>query len=187
MIIDIIAGCLIAFGLYQGFSNGLIRTVFATISIIIALVVALKLSPILIRVLQENLNFNPAILFVFGFVISFIAIMALIRFIGNRMEKLFEKLYINSVNKIAGAAVLSLFYAILFSFSLHFLDRIELVSDQQKASSFSYPILKPLPEVSKGIGRQLKPVFTEFWDAFMHTMNEIRDTANEKMDEADSL
>jgi membrane protein required for colicin V production len=185
MIIDIIAGCLIAFGLYQGFSNGLIKTVFATISIIIAIVAALKLSPILIAVLQENINFNPAILFVLGFVLSFIVIMALIRFIGNRMEKLFEKLYINSINKVAGAAVLSLFYAVLFSFTLHFLNRIELISEQQKSNSYSYPILKPLPEISAGVGRELRPVFTEFWDAFMKTMNDIKEKANE-IKEADS-
>jgi len=179
MIIDIIAGLLLAFGLYQGFSNGLIKTVFATISIIVALVAALKLSPVLIEFLQNSLNFNPAVLFVIGFVLTFIVIMALIRFLGNRMEKLFEKLYINSINKVAGAAVLGLFYAILFSFSLHFLDRIELVSENQKANSIMYPILKPLPEISTGLGRQLRPVFTEFWDSFINTMNDIRDTADQ--------
>ena len=187
MIIDIIAGCLIALGLYQGFSNGFIKTIFATVSIIIAIVVSAKLAPVLIRIMQDNLDFNPGILFALGFVVMFIAVIALIRFIGTKLEKLFEKLYINSVNKMAGAALLSLFYAVLFSFTLHFLDRMELVSNQQKASSYTYPMLKPLPEVSQGLGRQLQPVFTEFWDAFMQTMDEIRDKANEKMDETESI
>lgn len=178
MIIDIIAGSLLAFGLYQGYSRGLIKTVFETISIIVAVVAALKLSPLVIHLLQSNINFNPAILFVLGFVLTFILIMIAIRFVGNQLEKLFKSLNINFINKVAGAALMGLFYMILLSFAIYFMDKISLVSEQQKFQSFSYPILKLLPSIAQDLGEALKPLFSEFWDALMDTMDEIKQRAD---------
>ncbi len=180
MIIDLIAGILISFGLYQGFTSGLIKTVFATISIIVAIVGALKLSPILIKFLQNNIDFNPAVLFVLGFVVTFILIIITIRYIGNKLERLFEKLNINAINKLAGAILLGLFYAILLSYSIHFMNSMSLISDNQKSKSFTYPVLKPLPAATQNVGRQLKPVFSEFWDVFINTLDEIKLRAEKK-------
>lgn len=179
MIIDLIACLIIVYGLYQGYSSGLIKTVFATVSIIVAIVAALKLSPIVIRGLQNNIDFSPAILFVLGFVLTFILVLILIRFIGKKLENVFVDLKLNSLNKVAGAALLGFFYAILISFGVLFLDKISLISEGQKSSSFTYPILKPLPSVSQSIGRSLEPVFKDFWNAFISTMDDIKAKGDE--------
>lgn len=186
MVIDLFAGVLIAFGIYQGYRKGLINTVFATISIIIAVVAALKLSPVVIRLLQNNINFNSAVLFVIGFVLTFILVLALIRFIGDKLEKLFEKMNINIVNKAAGAALLGIFYAILLSYAIHLVDRMQLVSEQQKSNSISYPVLNALPEITQGMFRKLQPVFSEFWDAFMQTMDDIKEKSERLADDSTS-
>lgn len=179
MIIDIIAGILVAIGIYQGFNQGLIKTVFAVLSLVIAIVAALKLSPILIRLLQNNLDFNPAVLFVIGFILTFIIVMALIRFLGKKIESVFKDLNITLFNKIMGASVLGLLYAVIISYGLHFMDRMDLVSELQKQSSLSYPFLDPLPEMTARTGHNLKPIFQEFWTAFMDTMDDIKEHGDE--------
>jgi len=179
MIIDIIAGILVAIGIYQGFNQGLIKTVFAALSLIIAIVAALKLSPILIRLLQNNLELNPAVLFVTGFILTFIVVMVLIRFLGKKIESVFKDLNITLFNKIMGATVLGLLYAVIISYGLHFMDRMDLVSQHQKQSSLSYPYLDPLPEMTARTGQKLKPVFQEFWTAFMDTMDDIKEHGDE--------
>jgi len=185
MIIDLLACLLLAFGIYQGYASGLIKTVFATVSIIVALVAALKLSPIVIHLLQRNLDFNPAVLFVIGFVLTFILVLILVRFVGTKLEGVMKSLQINIVNKAAGAALLGLFYAILFSYGLYFVDRMSLVSEKQKSASFSYPILRTLPAVTTSVGKKLQPVFSGFWEAFMDTMDDIRDKGQENLVEPD--
>lgn len=175
MFIDIVAGILIGIGMYQGYSQGLIRTLFAALSIIIAIVASLKLSPLVIGMLQRNLDFNPAILFLIGFVLTFLVVMALIRFIGTKIDAIFKDLNITLFNKLAGATLLGLLYAIIISYGLHFMDRIKLVSENQKASSITYPYLKPLPAKTTAAGQKLKPVFSDFWDALMNTMDSIKD------------
>ena len=115
MIIDIIAGLLIAFGFYQGFSSGLIKTVFASISLLIGIIAAMKLSDTVMEILERTFGLNQAISFVLGFVITFIVVMLLIRFIGGKLDNLFKNLQLGIVNKLAGGILLSLFYAILVS------------------------------------------------------------------------
>ena len=179
MILDLIAVGLVAYGFYQGFSNGLIKTVFTTLSLIIGIVAALKLSPIVIGLLQQAININPAITFVIGFVLTFILVMILIRFLGKQLEKLMNKIHIGGLNKLLGGMVLGLFYAILVSFGVYFMDKVSLVSEDLKQSSFSYPLLEPLPRAAQGIGESLKPVFSEFWDTMMDTMDNIKDKGEE--------
>lgn len=175
MILDLITGLLVAYGFYQGFTKGLIKTVFATLSLIIAVVAALKLSPIVIGILQNTFSLNPAITFVIGFVLTFILVVALVRFIGNKLEKLLESLHIGGLNKLAGGIILGLFYAILISIGVFFIDKVGLLSVEQKEASFTYPLLEPLPRITQGIGESLKPIFSEFWDKMIETMDAIKE------------
>jgi len=179
MFIDIVACLLIAYGFYQGFTRGLIKTVFASLSLLIGVVAALKLSPIVINLLQNAIDVNPAITFVAGFVLTFIVVMALIRFIGNKIEKVMKAVQIGGINKLLGGILLGGFYALLISFGVYFMDKVSLLSDEVKTSSFTYPYLEPLPEASRGVGEKLRPLFTGFWDKMMETMDVIKDKGEE--------
>jgi len=117
---------------------------------------------------------------VLGFVLTFIVVMAIIRFIGARLEKIMEKINIGGLNKLAGGLLLGLFYALLVSFAVHFMDKIQLISDEVKSSSFTYVLLEPLPRAAQDVGETVRPIFSEFWDQMMTTM----DTIKEKGDEA---
>ena len=183
MIIDLLACLVVALGLYQGYSSGIIKTVFATVSIIVAIVATMKLSHFVIDALQRSININKGILFVLGFVLTFMTVIIIIRFIGKKMESVFESLEINFINKISGAAVLGLFYAILFSYAVFFMDRVSLISDQQKAVSFSYPMLKPLPAMTVKYGKKLEPTFRGLWNSFIETMDDIKAKGDEMQDD----
>ena len=175
MILDIIAGVIIAFGFYRGFSSGLIKTVFATLALVIGIVAALKLSPIVIELLQKALSINPAITFVIGFVLTFILVMFIIQFIGKQLEKILESVHIGGVNKLLGGILLGLFYAILVSFAVYFMDRVSLISDDVKNTSVTYPLLEPLPRVTQGVGESVRPIFSGFWEKMMETMDAIKE------------
>lgn len=179
MIIDIIVALVIAYGFYIGYSRGLIKTIFASASLLIGIVAAIKLSPILIGVIDNVLNLNPAVNFIIGFVLTFIIVLALIRFLGNKLTDLLEKININFINQIAGGAFMSLFFAILMSYGMYFLSNLKLLSEEQKTASITYTLLEPLPQKTQSVFKGLRPVFNEFWDKMVETMDQINEKSKE--------
>lgn len=180
MILDIVVAIILAFGFYVGFNRGLIRTVFDTLSLLVGIIAALKLSPITINLVDSIIAGKPAISFIIGIVLTFIIVMALVRFIGKKLEDLFKVINLNFVNKIAGGALQALFFALLVSLGLYLLDNLKLLEEDTKTESVSYSMLEPLPRHSQDIFHKLKPMFMGFWEKTVETMDEIKRKAEEK-------
>ncbi len=180
MILDIVVALILAFGFYIGYSKGLIKTVFNTMALFIGIIAALKLSPIAINLVDGIISAKPAISFIIGIVLTFVIVMALVRFIGKKLEDLFKAVNLNFVNKLAGGVVQSLFFALLLSFGLYLLDNLKLLNEDTKQESMSYSMLEPLPRKSQDVFIKLKPMFQGFWDKTVETMDQIKQKAEEK-------
>lgn len=175
MIIDIIAAILVAYGFYTGYQRGLIKTVFNTLSVFIGVLAALKLSPIMIGILQSLISTAPAITFILGFVLTFILFLGIIRFVGKKLEHLFKVVHINFINKIMGGALMSLFFILIFSYAVWGLSELKVLNKSTSETSISYPMLKSIPQTSQTIFIKLKPAFTEFWGKLVETMDQIKE------------
>jgi membrane protein required for colicin V production len=179
MLIDLAFVFLAAFGFYTGFKKGFLKTIFASLSILIAIVAALKLSPLVINLLEGAFSLSAPIAFILGLVITFFLVMLLIRFIGKRLEGILKAIKINFVNKIIGGAFLSLFFIVCFSFIVWFLNQSNFITDETKEKSISYTILEPLPEQSKEVFKSFKPLFQEFWNKTIETMDQLKDKGDD--------
>jgi membrane protein required for colicin V production len=175
MIIDIFAAIFISLGAYLGYQRGLIKTVFDTLSLIIGIVAALKLSPITIKFLQGILNLNPSITFIIGIALTFILVMYAIRFIGKKLEQMLEMVNINFINKASGAALQSLFFATILAFVISLFDKLSLVSPETKSASLTYVHIEKIPKLMEGLLTAVKPIFINFWDLTMETVNQIKE------------
>lgn len=175
MIIDIVAGVLIAYGFYSGYKKGIISALFGIVSLIVGVVAALKISPIVINILKEVLTLQDSLVFIIGFVLTFFLVMLLVRFIGNRLESLFKAVNLNVINKLLGGALMSLVFALLLGYLIFGMEKLSLVDDAQKSSSITYPTLATLPAKSSAIATKLKPAFEGFWNTMMETMDTIKE------------
>ncbi len=184
MILDIIVVLVVAFGFYAGYSRGLIKTIFDALSLIIGVLAAMKLSPITINVLDNLFNIPPSIAYLVGIVITFLLVMALVRYIGRKLEDVFETANINIVNKLAGGAFQGLFFAFLISMVLWVLGNYNVVKPQTKTDSITYPLLEPLPEAGKSVFTAVKPVFQSFWDKTVNAMESIGGKVEESSDDS---
>ncbi len=182
MLLDAIVAIIVTLGFYLGYTRGLIKTVFDTLSLIIGIVAALKLSPIVINILESIIKISPAVTFLLGIVLTFIGVMALIRFVGKKLEDLLSAVNINFVNKLAGGALQAVFFAYLLSLFLWLLSSINVLSTETKAASITYAALEPLPEKGKKVFTSLKPVFQGFWDKTLEAMDSIKGTKSDKTD-----
>jgi len=180
--LDIIVVLVVAFGFYAGYSRGLIKTVFDTLSLIIGILAAMKLSPIAINLLEGMLNVNPSITYLIGIALTFIIVMALVRFVGRKLEDVFEAANIDILNKVAGGGVQGIFFAFLLSMLLWTLGNYNVLKPETTENSITYPLLEPLPEAGKSVFNAAKPIFKSFWDKTVEAMESIGGKAEEAME-----
>lgn len=175
MLIDIIAGILLVYGFYSGYKRGLIETLFDILSIIIAILAALKLSPIVISLVDRTFKLNEGVSFILGFVLTFFIVMLLIRFIGGQLEKLLKAVHINFVNKFIGGALMSFVLVLFFSGVLWLSNKMTLLPEELKSASVLYPVLESLPTLAEGLFVMLKPLFLDFWELTTDTIDKIKE------------
>ncbi|HRO07705.1 MAG TPA: CvpA family protein [Saprospiraceae bacterium] len=174
MILDLIVAIVIVVGFYLGYSRGLIKTVFNSLSLIIGILAALKLSPVVMDIIQSVFSTSPAVSFLLGVVVTFLGVMYLIRYISTKFEDILKAVNINFINKIAGGTLQALFYAYLLSLTLWMVDGMSLLKPEVKQASITYSLLEPLPEKGRAFFTSLKPIFKSFWDKTVESMDSIK-------------
>jgi membrane protein required for colicin V production len=174
MILDLIAALVISLGFYFGYRRGFIKTIFDTASFIVGIIAALILSPYVIAFIQSSFNIAQSIAYILGIVITFILVMILVRFIGKKVEDVFKAVNLNFLNKFNGGALQALFFAILLSYGVALMNNVDLIKEDTKQKSISYPYLVMMPGMSQKLFEGLKPVFKGFWDATMDAMNSVK-------------
>ena len=175
MVVDIIFAIAAGYGFYLGFSKGIISTVFTIISYTFGLVAALKFTPAMTNFLETAFNTVNPLMFILGFLLSFIITMVFIRLIARGLEGLFQTANINIINQMAGGALLSGIMILVYSVLLWFGDQAHMVDQQTKQQSFTYVYLEQFPSQAWKLAEMAKPTFEEFWDHSVDFMDRIDD------------
>jgi len=184
MVIDIIFFISAAYGFYVGYSKGIIKTVFSTLSIILGLMAAMKFSPYMTSFLEDTFTKSP-LMFIAGFVVTFVGVMLLVRLLAKTVEGVFKTIKINAINKIAGGILMSGFFILLFSILVWFGNEAKGIDSKTKDSSFSYSYLEKIPIEARGVFMTLKPVFQDFWNYAMDSMDRFKRAGLEENEETD--
>ena len=180
MVVDIIFVIVLLTGFYMGFSKGIIQTVFTVLSLLFGLMAAFKFSDATTQFLETTFNTDNPLMFVAGFLLSFVVVMIIIRMIARFLEGVLKTVNINIINQMAGGVLLSGVMILLFSVLLWFADQARMIDPQTKADSYSYPYIKNYPTHLKELGIRLKPVFHNFWDRSMDMMDKLEQISIEQ-------
>ena len=175
MILDILVAVIIGFGFYIGYSRGIIKTLFDVLSLVIGILAAINLTFIIVDLLNKLVTINEKLAFIIGFVITFLLVMALIRFIGRKLESMFKAANINFINKICGGILQSAVFVVLLGLAIGFLSDLKIMNEQAKAESATYPFLEPIPGQVKPVFTKLVPYFKELGSKASETMQKIGD------------
>lgn len=174
MQLDIALAVIMILGFLFGYSKGVIKTVFSIVSIIIGIIAALKLSPLTIDLFNTMMPNHPRVAYIAGFVATFLVVILLVRFIGNRLEAMLKVVQLNFFNKLIGGLITMLFSVLLFSSVVWFIDEARLISETQKDQSISFYPLRELPGIAKTQFELVKPVFQDFWDKTIDTFERVK-------------
>ena len=186
MAIDIICLIFLAYGFWIGYSKGIISTVLSLTSYVFGVLAAMKFGPILGDMV---FGWAPALTsvgaFIIGVVAVFVMTLVLFRIVAKGLTSFLENININFINQILGGVLSGLFFTFIFSGLVFFGDQSRIISDELRAGSITY---KPLTQIRVAVwerGKDLYPVFRDFYDKSVDAMDRLRDNVDK--DESDSI
>jgi membrane protein required for colicin V production len=181
MVIDIIFVIAAIYGFYLGFTKGIIKTIFNVLSILLGVLGAFKFAPAATKFLETAFGSDNPLMFLAGFLLSFVATMMLIRTFARALEGVLKTANVNVVNQFAGGMLLSLVMVFLYSLLLWFAD-ISGLMESAKEDSFTYEYLEVMPEKAGDVYEFLKPAIKDFWNGSVKAMDRIKEMNMEQQE-----
>ena len=178
MWIDIVWVLLVVIGIWKGWSQGFIISLFTAIAWGAGILGALKLCTVASTLIQEELDFHSNCLPVISFGAIFLVIAFIIYLIGKSLEKLVEVASLGMVNKLAGVALRVTIYTLLFSIFIWLVNEAGLISPAIKVQSKTYSSLNMLSDYMinhfADYNPAIKSLFKDLQDFFEDLSHEIQ-------------
>ena len=154
--LDIVLCVPLLWGLYKGFTKGLIIEVASIVALGVAIWGGIKFSDFLTGYIHENLEWNTKYLPVISFAILFLGTLFLVYGIAKLLERIVKAVSLGFVNKLAGGVFGILKFGLIFSVLIFILNAIEknvqFIPDKAKQESLLYePVGKIAPVIIPGL------------------------------------
>lgn len=165
MAIDIALVLVLCFGIYKGYSKGLIISIFAALAWILGVMVAMHFVAYGTSYLQKVFHSQSVYLSFLSFFIIFIVIVIVIYFIGKLLERIIDVAQLGLINKISGAVLISAVYIFLFSTLLWVCSHAGFITPEMKMQSKTYNLVEPISEEgAKGLSAVFPAVKSTYND-----------------------
>lgn len=150
--IDVILCIPIVWGLYKGFTKGLIVEAATFIAFGLGVWGGIRFSDLVAAQLKEKLNWDSPYLPVVSFAVTFLMIVILIYFIAKLVQRMVEGMALGAANKIGGAIFGALKFALVMSVVIFMIDALEesypMISFKTKEESLLY---KPVGKIAPAL------------------------------------
>lgn len=125
---------------YQGFKRGLIIELASLLALILGIYAALYSSGYAVDFLVNNMDMSSKYVPVTAFILTFIAVVVLVYFVGKILEKIVNMVALGFLNKLAGSFFGILKAAVVLSIALLIINQFndDLISRQKKKDSLLY-------------------------------------------------
>jgi membrane protein required for colicin V production len=163
MIIDIIVVIVLVMAIIKGIRRGLIIALFSVIAFIIGIAAAMKLSVVVADYLKDSVNVSAQWMPVLSFAIVLIAVILLVRWVANMLERVVEVALMGWVNKLGGVVLYGVVYLLCLSVIFFFASQLKLINEETIRKSITWSWIQPWgPWVIDGVGK-LVPVFKDMF------------------------
>lgn len=140
-ILDIIIGIVLIIFAFSGLRKGLIMEAFSLASYVIGIYGALFFSETVSNWLADAINVTPEYLTLVAFILTFIVVVILVRYLGRLISAIVEAIHLGFVDKIGGfffgilkgALLLSIFIMVLNVFGVG-----DVINKDLRKNSFLY-------------------------------------------------
>ncbi len=173
MPIDIGFIAFFAYGFWQGYSRGIISTVFNLALYVFGFVLAFKMAPTTTTVLQSMFHSENPTMFLAGFLVNLLTIMLIVRQAARGLEGAMRMAYLGIINQVAGGVVMGGFLVVVYSVLVWFGTKVQFVNEATISESRTYSFLEPLPTKAKDFAVRMKPFALDIWGTSMTWMDRL--------------
>ena len=149
--IDIIIAIPLIWGLYQGFSKGLIISAASLAALVLGVYGAIKFSHITSFYLINNFDLSDKYLPIIAFAVTFVAIVVLVHMLAKMLDKLVKAVALGFVNRITGMAFNVIKYAFLISIVIGIFEgfdkKMNFIPKDMKEQSLLYEPLSAIAPI----------------------------------------
>ena len=140
--IDIILCIPLVWGLYKGFTKGLIIEAASLVAFGLGIWGGIHFSEVVATKIREWFSWESTYLPIFSFALTFLLIIITVYFIAKLIQHMIDGMALGAINKIGGAVFGSLKFALVISVVIFVLNAIEksypIVSFEAKKGSLLY-------------------------------------------------
>lgn len=173
MPIDIGFIAFFAYGFWQGYSRGIISTVFNLALYVFGFVLAFKMAPTTTTIMQSMFHSDNPTMFLAAFLVNLLTIMLIVRSAAKGLESALRMAYLGMINQVAGGVAMGSFMIVVLSVLVWFGAKVHFINDATIADSKTYKILEPLPTKAKDFAIRMKPFALDVWGTSMNWMDRL--------------
>ena len=173
MPIDIGFIAFFAYGFWQGYSRGIISTVFNVLLYVFGFVLAFKMAPTTTRIMEAMFHSDNPTMFLGAFLVNLFTIMLILRYTAKGLEGGMRMIYIGLINQLAGGAAMGGALVVVYSVLVWFAVKVSFINEATLAESRSYSFLEPLPGKAKDFAIRMKPLALDVWGTSMNWMDRL--------------
>jgi len=163
MIIDILFFIILVFAVIKGMSRGFVVAAFSFFAVIVGVAAAMKLSYIVANWLQHSFNTGEQWLPVLSFLIVFIAVVLLIRWVANLIQATLKIAMLGWLNKLGGIVLYLIIYIFIYSILLFYFTQMSFIKPDTIAASKTYNLIEPLGPKAIEITGKILPFFKDIF------------------------
>ena len=178
MVIDILLLFIVGYGIYRGFSKGLIHSLFSMIGWLLGIILAFKLCAVLAPKMSEWFHSKGEWILPFTFICILLGVILIVFLIGKAVEKIFNLTQLGIVNKIAGAVLSSAVMFFVFCEITGVLNEFHALPESAKQQSKLYPMVEKLQPVMMDGVTTVLPFAKTFITELKDKVNEFADAKN---------
>lgn len=173
MILDVIFGLVLLAAFYNGYTKGILYSVFSLVAIVLGIILAMNFSTAASIWLHNNFNIPRMIMPVLSFILIVLAVVGAVKLVAYLVEKFLKALMLNFVNKLAGGLLWSFIATLLFSVLVFFIAKAGFLTDNLVQSSQTYNYIVPLGPKSLELLQAAIPLFKESFYLLNDSVREI--------------
>jgi len=170
MVLDVIGITIVIIFFIRGYMKGIIVAAFSLLAIVLGIICALKLSNILASYLLEKGIVTSGWGQLVSYIVLFLGVVILVRFVGKLIEKSAQAVFLGLVNKLVGGLLYAFMATLVWSSLLWISNQMHIIEPETIAGSKTYNYFVPIaPWVFEHIGAVLpfvKNIFTDLQHYF---------------------
>jgi len=156
--IDILLCIPIVWGLYKGFTKGLVIEAATLVAFSLGVWGGIKFSDYVAQKISAWFNWTSPYLPIVSFAFTFLIIIAFVFLVAKMIQKMVEGVALSAVNKIGGAVFGALKFALMMSVVIFMIDAVEesfpMISFKTKEKSLLYrPVGKIAPTLIPALNK----------------------------------